>query len=472
MTEHADVVILGLGTGGEDLGLRLAGAGLDVVGVEPALLGGECAYWACIPSKIMIRAADLLQEARRVNGVAGHAEVTPDWLPVATRIRTEATGDWDDSIAVARFESSGGRFVRGRGRLTGPRTVTVGDESYIASRGIVIATGSKPFVPPIRGLDDVDYWTTHDAIAVEELPQSLIILGAGGVGCELGQVFSRFGVAVTIVEGQDRLLPAEEPEASEVVKSVFEAEGIALHVGARAESIEARGDSVVMALGDGTRLSAERLLVATGRTVDLAGLGLEAAGLDSSGRFVEVDDRMRAAEGIWAMGDVTGKAMFTHVAVYQASIVAADILGQDPPPADYSALPRVTFTDPEVGSVGMTEAAARAAGLDVIVATKPVGSTFRGWLHGSGNDGVIKLIADRDTGVLVGASSVGPRGGDVLGMLATAVHARVPIATLQHMIYAYPTFYGGIGELLGAYGRGIGKVIDPDAAPEIFDPVT
>jgi pyruvate/2-oxoglutarate dehydrogenase complex dihydrolipoamide dehydrogenase (E3) component len=200
-------------------------------------------------------------------------------------------------------------------------------------------------------------------------------------------------------------------------------------------------------------------------------MGLQAAGLDT-GRFIEVDDRMRAADGIWAMGDVTGKAMFTHVAVYQGSIVAADILGEDPPPADYTALPRVTFTDPEVGSVGMTEAEARNAGLDLVVTAKPVPATFRGWLHGPGNGGVIKLVADRDTGVLVGATSVGPRGGDVLGMLATAVHAQVPLATLQHMIYAYPTFYGGIGEALGAYGRGIGKVIDPAAAPEIFDPIT
>lgn len=471
MTQQTDVVILGLGTGGEDLALQLTTAGLEVVGVEPALLGGECAYWACIPSKIMIRAADLLQEARRVNGMAGRADVTPDWSPVATRIREEATGDWDDSIAVARFEGNGGRFVRGRGKLTGPTTVTVGDESFTGTRGIVIATGSTPFIPPIPGLSDVDYWTTHDAIQVEHLPRSLIVLGGGAVGCELGQVFSRFGVDVTIVEGEDRLLPLEEPEASAVVGSVFEAEGVTRHLGVRAERVERREQSIMVALGNGSQLSADRLLVATGRRVDLDGLGLQAAGLDA-GRFIEVDDRMRAADGIWAMGDVTGKAMFTHVAVYQASIVAADILGEDPPPADYTALPRVTFTDPEVGSVGMTEAEARDAGLDLVVTTKPLPATFRGWLHGPGNEGVIKLVADRDTGVLVGATSVGPRGGEVLGMLATAVHAQVPLATLQHMIYAYPTFYSGIGEALGAYGRGIGKVIDPDAAPEVFDPIT
>lgn len=468
MSEQTDVIVLGLGTGGEDVALQLAGAGLRVVGIEPALLGGECAYWACIPSKIMIRAANLLQEARRVNGVAGRAEVTPDWAPVATRIRVEATGNWDDSFAVARFEGLGGRFVRGRGRLTGPRTVVVGDASFTAGIAIVIATGSRPFIPPINGLEHVDYWTTHDAIQVEQLPKSLIVLGGGAVGCELGQVFSRFGVEVTIVEGQDRLLFMEEPEASEVVESAFEAEGIARHLGAHAERVEARGDAALVGLDDGTELIADRLLVATGRAVDVDELGLETAGIDASGRFIEVDDHMRAAEGVWALGDVTGKGMFTHVAVYQGSIVAADILGESPPPADYTALPRVTFTDPEIGAVGMTEADARAAGLDVAVTVKHVPVTFRGWLHGPGNDGVIKLVADRSTGLLVGATSAGPHGGEVLGLLAAAVHGRLSVATLQQMIYPYPTFLGGVGEALGAYARGIVKVIDPDATGEAF----
>ncbi|GMQ86547.1 MAG: NAD(P)/FAD-dependent oxidoreductase [Acidimicrobiia bacterium] len=469
MAEQVDVVVLGLGTGGEDLALRLADAGLDVVGIEGSLLGGECAYWACIPSKMMIRAANLLQEARRVDGMAGHAEVTPDWAPVAARIRAEATGDWDDTIAVGRLEDSGGRFIRGRGRLVGPRTVAVGDETFTATRGIVIATGSRPFIPPIPGLADVDYWTTHDAIAVERLPDSLTILGGGAVGCELGQVFSRFGVDVSIVEGRDRLLGLEEPEASTVIESVFEAEGISLHLGSRAERIEAGGETVMVVLDDGTQITADRLLVATGRFVDLSDLGLETAGLDPAAPFIEVDDRLRAADGIWAMGDVTGKAMFTHVAVYQASIVAAEVLGLEHAPADYSALPRLTFTDPEIGSVGMTEDQAREAGIDVVVTVKQVPATFRGWLHGPGNEGIIKLIADRNAGILVGATSMGPRGGEVLAMLSTAIHASVPLATLQNMIYAYPTFYGGVGETLGAYGRGIGKVIDPDATPEVFD---
>jgi pyruvate/2-oxoglutarate dehydrogenase complex dihydrolipoamide dehydrogenase (E3) component len=468
MTEQADVVILGMGTCGEDLGLRLAGAGLDVVGVEAGLLGGECAYWACIPSKMMIRAADLLQEARRVEGVAGHADVTPDWTPVAKRIREEASGDWDDTVAVGRFEDKGGRFVRGRGRLMDARTVTVGERSFTATRGIVIATGSKPVIPPVPGLAEVDYWTTHDAIKTEELPGSMIVLGGGSVGCELGQVFSRFGVDVTIVEGRDRLLPSKEAEASDVVGAAFEAEGIALRAGARVEGVEARDSTVVVSLRGGAELAADRLLVATGRAVDLGGLGVEAAGLDGSSGVLEVDDRVRAADGIWAMGDVTGKGNFTHVALYQSSIVAADILGENPRLANYTAVPRVTFTDPEVGAVGMSEADARAAGIDVVTTLKNVPASFRGWLQGPGNEGVIKLVADRDAGVLVGATSVGPRGGEVLGLLSAAVHARVPIVDLRWMIYAFPTFHGGVGEAFGAYARGLQDVLDPAGDRSLF----
>lgn len=462
MTNEADVVLVGVGTGGEELGGRLAMAGADVVGIEPELVGGECAYWACIPSKMMIRAANLLQEARRVNGMAGRAEVTPDWAPVAARIREQATADWDDTIAVRRFEERGGRFVRGRGTLTGPRTVAVGEETFTARRGIVLATGSKPAVPPIPGLDDVDYWDSHGAIQAEELPGSLLILGGGAVGCELGQVFSRFGVDVTIVEAGDRLLPMEEPEVGEVLASVFEAEGIAVHTGARAERVERRGEAVRAVLEGGAEVTADRLLLAVGRTVDADGLGLDAAGVEVSNGFIEVDEHLRAADGIWAMGDVTGKGLFTHVAMYQAPIVAAGVMGQSPPPADYRALARGTFTDPEIGAVGMSEADARAAGLDVGVTVKQVPATFRGWLHGPGNEGIIKLVADRDVGVLVGATSMGPHGGDVLGLLTAAVHARIPIEQLRRMIYAFPAFHGGVGEALGVFGRALVPVLDPE----------
>ena len=461
MPEEVDVVVLGLGTSGEDLALQLLEAGLDVAGIEAQLVGGECPYWACIPSKMAIRAASLLAEARRVDGVAGQAQVTPDWSQVARRIREEATGGWDDTAAVARFESKGGRFVRGWGRLTGPRTVSTGDHSFTARLGVVISTGSKPAIPPIPGLAEVAYWTTHEAIAADPLPDSLIVLGGGAVGCELGQVFSRFGVEVTIVEGQDRLLPLEEPEASHVITAALEGDGIHLRTGARVEAAANRDGQIELTLEGGADISADRVLVATGRAVDLSKLGLAEAGIDAAARFVEVDDRMRAGDGIWAMGDVTGKAMFTHTAFHQSAVVAADILELDPPPIDYESLPRVIFTDPEVGAVGLSEMQARERGQDVAVAVKNVPSTFRGWLHDTDSQGLIKLVIDTENGTLAGATVVAPNGGEVLGLLSLAVHQKTPVDVLRNMTYAFPTFHGGIGEALGAYARGTGKVIDP-----------
>lgn len=461
MSHEVDVVVIGVGTAGEDLALQLLDAGLEVAGIEPQLVGGECPYWACIPSKMAIRAANLLAEARRVNGVAGQVQVMPDWSNVARRIRQEATADWDDSSAVARFENKGGRLVRGWGRLTGPRTVSTDEESFAARIGVVVATGSKPAVPPIPGLNDVAYWTTHDAIAADPLPETLVILGGGAVGCELGQVFSRFGVEVAIVEGQDRLLPLEEPETSRLIASVLESEGIRVRAGAKVEAASNRDGRIELTLEGGAGISADRVLVATGRRVDHSQLGLEAAGIDASSRFIEVDDRMRAGDAIWAMGDVTGKAMFTHTALHQSAIIVADILGIDSAPIDYRSLPRVTFTDPEVGAVGLTEMQAREQGLDIAVAVKDVPSTFRGWLHDTGNQGMIKLVIDTTTGTLVGATVVAPNGGEVLGLLTLAVHQRVPVDALRQMTYAFPTFHGGVGEALGAYARGTGKVIDP-----------
>lgn len=455
-----DVIVLGVGTSGEDLCLRLLGTGLRVTGIEAALVGGECPYWACLPSKMMIRAANALQEARRVNTLAGEASAVPDWAPVAARIRAEATGGWDDSVAVARFESRGGRLIKGRGEITGPRTVTVNGERIEAQTGIVIATGSKAAVPAIPGLDRLPYWTTHDFVQTQQLPASITIIGGGVIGCELGQVMSRFGVRVTIVEAAPRLLPGEEPEVSEVLATAFVGEGIEIRQGKAVREVRESGGSTIATLEGGEEIEAERLLVAAGRTVDLRGLGLASIGLDETARSIPVDERMRTADGIWAMGDVTAKGMFTHVGLYQSAIIAAEILGEEHPPARYDAVPRAVFTDPEVGSVGMTESEARAAGLDVAVAVKQVPSTFRGWLHVSGA-GVIKLVLDRSGGVLVGASVAAPHGAELLSMLSLAVHSRIPLTDLTSMIYAFPTFYGAIGEALGAYGRGLATVLDP-----------
>ncbi|MFP3906096.1 MAG: dihydrolipoyl dehydrogenase family protein [Acidimicrobiales bacterium] len=446
--ETADVVVIGMGPGGEDVGGRLAEAGLDVVGIDHELVGGECPYWGCIPSKMMIRAAHLLAEARRIPGMAGQASVTPDWAPVAERIRAEATTNWDDTIAVERFEGKGGRFIRGRGRITGPGEVTVDDRVITARRGIVVATGTSAAIPPIPGLDQVAYWTNREAIEAEKLPASLIVLGSGAVGVELAQAFARFGVEVTVVEALDRLVPLEEPEAGEVLAAVFTDEGIGVRTGARATSVAAAGDGVRVELEGGETLEAERLLVATGRRADLSAVGVGAVGIDEDQRWVPVDDHQRVADGVWAVGDITGKGAFTHIALYQSAIAVADILGEDHEPASYHALPRATFTDPEIGSVGLTEADARDAGLDVSVGFAKVPHTARGWLHKAGNEGFIKLVADTGGGVLAGATAMGPNGGEVLGLLTVAVHARVPVASLRQMIYAYPTFHKGIEDAL------------------------
>ncbi len=448
MSESADVVVIGMGPGGEDVAGRLAEAGLDVIGIDRELVGGECPYWGCVPSKMMVRAAHLLEEARRIDGVAGEADVQPDWAPVARRIREQATDNWDDTVAVERFEGKGGRFLRGTGRIVAPGRVQVGDQEITVRRGIVVATGAGPAVPPIEGLADVPYWTNREAIAAERVPSSLVVLGGGAIGLELAQVFARFGAGVTVVEALDQLLPLEEPEVGDLLAEVFGAAGIAVHTSAEAIRVGRDGGLIRVTLEDGTELPAEHLLVATGRRVDLAAVGLGAVGVDESARAAPTDGRLRVAEGVWAVGDVTGHGAFTHVAVYQARIAAADILGLDPAPAEYHAVPGVTFTDPEVGSVGLREADAVAAGVRVAVGRAQVPSTARGWLHAVGNEGLIKLVADADRGVLVGATSAGPTGGEVLGLLALAVHARVPIADLRSMIYAYPTFHRGVEDAL------------------------
>ena len=444
-----DVVVVGMGPGGEDVAGRLAEAGLSVVGIEAGLLGGECPYWGCIPSKMMIRAAHTLAEARRVPGLAGTSTVTPDWAPVAARIRDEATDNWDDTVAVDRFVGKGGTFVRGRGRLVSADTVAVDGHRYRATRAVVVATGTTAGIPPIPGLADTPYWTNRQAVEAVELPSSIIVLGGGAIGAELTQVYARFGVEVTIVEALDRLLPLEEPEAGELLAEVFRGEGVDVVTGTAASAVSYDGKFHVE-LESGRELVAEQLLVATGRRVDLAGIGADVLVDTTTARSLPIDEHMRVTDGVWAVGDVTGQGAFTHVAMYQSRIAVADILGEPHTPADYAALPRVTFTDPEVGSVGLSVQAARDAGIDVAVGRAAVPSTARGWLHKAGNDGFIQLVVDRSRGVLVGATAMGPNGGEVLGMLTLAVHARTPVEELRSMIYAYPTFHRGIEDALHA----------------------
>lgn len=445
--DEVDVVVLGMGPGGEHVAGRLADAGLQVVGIEAGLVGGECPYWACIPSKLMVRAADTLAEVRRAGELAGDASVRADWAPVVRRVR-DATDGWDDRAAAERFVGKGGVLVRGRGKLAAPDAVEVDGRTIRARRGVVVATGTRPAVPPIDGLADTPFWTNRDAIEAAVLPASIVVLGAGPVGVELAQVHARFGVETTVVESADRLLPSEDRCVGERLADVFADDGIDVVLGARAVRVQHASDAFTIELDDGRTRRSERLLVATGRRVDLGAIASDSIGVDPDDRALPVDEHLRVADGVWAVGDVTGKGPFTHVAMYQAEIAAADILGEPHAAADYAAVPRVTFCDPEVGSVGMTVDAARDAGIAVAVGSADVPATTRGWLHGPGNVGVIQVVSDLDRGVLIGATSMGPHGGEVLGLLTLAVHARVPVDELRTMIAAYPTFHRGVRDAI------------------------
>lgn len=452
---QTDVVVVGLGPGGEATANRLAREGLDVIGVEKGLVGGECPFWGCVPSKVMSRAAYSLVEARRVNELAGTATVEPSWAPVAERIRTVATHDWDDSHKVAALERRGARVVRGHGTVTGPRTVEVDGQVLEARRAVVVGPGAVPSIPPIPGLEGTPYWTNRHVMEVTELPGSLAIIGAGTIGAELAQVFARFGVRVTMLEAADRILANEEPEVSPLVAEVFAREGIRVMPQVEIAGISYDDGTFTIDLGE-EQVTADKLLVATGRVPVTDEMGLENVGVDTDVRFLPTDGRMRVEvdgaplDWLYAVGDVVGKGAFSHTALYQSYVAVQHILGEDGPEADFRAIPRVTFTDPEVGSVGLTEAQAREEGRDVRTGFAGLDRVARGNLHQVGNEGFVKVVVEGD--LLVGATSVGPMGGEVLSMLSTAVHARVPVPTLKSMIYAYPTFHEAVRKALADLG--------------------
>jgi pyruvate/2-oxoglutarate dehydrogenase complex dihydrolipoamide dehydrogenase (E3) component len=441
-THDCDVVVLGLGPGGEHAAHKLAAAGLDVIGVDRALVGGECPFWGCTPSKLMVRPADLVADVHRADVLAGPASIRPDWSMVATRIR-QANHEWTDAHHVGPLEEAGVRIVRGHGRLDGPGVVRVerpGTTTVLrAARGVLLNTGTEPLRLPIDGLADTPYWTNREAVAVTEVPDRLVVVGAGPNGLELAQAFARYGARVTLLEVADRIAIHEEPEASAALEAVLRADGIDVRSGVEIARVDHDGEFHVL-VGNEV-VDADQLLLAAGRHNNLDDVGLETVGLDPEADTIETDGRLRAGDRLWAVGDITGHGAFTHVSRYQAAGAVADILGKQLPPADYRAVSRVTFTDPELASVGQTEQQAREAGLSVRVGLAHIERSARGWLHGPGTTGIVKLVEDASRGVLVGATVLAPYGGEVIGMLVTAVHAEVPVDRLRTMHYAYPTFH-------------------------------
>ena len=449
MPKEFDVVCLGGGVAGEAIATGLEGSGLTLAVIERELVGGECPYWGCVPSKTLLRSGETLTEAERArNLAASRVDWELDFPKISKRVLWMAR-DLDDTRPAAALEATGATLVRGAGKLVDQRTVEVGGERYLARRSVVIANGSTAAIPPIPGLDAVDYWTNRQATVPRELPISLAVLGGGAIGVELGQAFARFGSKVTVIEAGPRFLGLEEPEAGAALRPHLEADGIGLVVGDPCVGVEkGEGDSgVVVKLRSGATVSADRLLVATGRRANFE--AWEAAGLPRTERgWLKVDQAtLEAAPGVYGAGDVTGIGGFTHLAYYHGQVVARRLRGEDAR-ADHTAIPRVTFTDPEVASVGLSEAGARDKGLDVVIASADPAETARGYIHDF-HGGMMKLVGDRRRGVLVGATLVSPRAGEILGELVLAVKLGTPLRVLADVIHPFPAFNRVLGAALG-----------------------
>src|SRR5579864_7634022 len=447
LPQEFDVVCLGGGVAGEAVAGELQGSGLTLAVVERELVGGECPYWGCIPSKTFLRSGETLSEAGRARDLAGsRVDWTVDFPKISKRVLWMAR-DLDDKRPAAALEATGATLIRGAGELVDLRTVEVGGDRVVARKAVVIANGGTAAVPPIQGLETIDYWTNRQATLPRELHASLAVLGGGAIGVELGQAFARVGSKVTVVEAGSRILGLEEPEAGAALRPHIESDGIELLIGDPCVAVENHASQVVLHLKSGAVVSADRLLVATGRRANFE--AWKETGLAQTERgWLKVDpETLEAHAGVYGAGDVTGLGGFTHLAYYHGQIVARRLRGEDAR-ADHVAVPRVTFTDPEVASVGVSEAAARERGIDVLVASADPAETARGYIHDF-HGGMLKLVADRKKGILVGATMVTPRAGEILGELVLALKVGTPLKTLADVIHPFPAFNRVLGAVLG-----------------------
>jgi pyruvate/2-oxoglutarate dehydrogenase complex dihydrolipoamide dehydrogenase (E3) component len=455
--DEFDVIVLGAGPAGENVAGRCADGGLTAVIVEARLVGGECSYWGCIPSKTLLRPGDVLAAARRVPGAAQAITGTID-VEAAFERRDAMTSDWDDTGALQWLDKHHVDLVRGHGRLAGPRVVSVtardGTTRRLTARlAVAIAVGTSAAMPPIDGLADAKPWTNEQITSTHTVPGRLLVLGGGAIGLEMAQAFARLGSAVTVLEGAGAVLAREEPFAGLEVAAAFAAEGIAVHTSASVASVR-RGDSVVVTLADGRAFEGDELLVSVGRTPHTADLGLDAVGLGAlAGRYLPVDDRMRVEGGdgwLYAVGDCNGRALLTHVGKYQARICGDVIMGKDA--ADRRIVPRVTFTDPQVCAVGMTEAQAREDGIAVRVVSVPTGGVAGAAVSGIGITGTSLLVVDEQRRTVVGATFTGPAVQELLHSATVAIAGSVTLDDLWHAVPSFPTVSEVWLRLLEAYG--------------------
>ena len=459
MADDFDVVVIGAGPAGENAAGRCADGGLSVAIVEERLVGGECAFWGCIPSKTLLRPGDVLAAARRVPGAAEAVTGRLD-VGAAFKERNDITSNWDDAGELPWLDDHKVALVRGHARLAGPRVVEVandgGTRRLTARRAVVAALGSAAFVPSIDGLADARPWTNVEITEAQAVPPRLLVLGGGTIGAEMAQAFSRFGSAVTIVEGGPRLLAHEEPFAAEEVAAAFAAEGISVIVSTTAARVQRDGE-VSLTLSDGRVLISDELLVAVGRRPRTADMGLDTVGMAGlAGHYLPVDDQLRVEGGdgwLYAVGDCNGRALLTHMGKYQARICGDVILGREARDvADAGIVPRVTFTDPQVCGVGLTEEEARAKGLPVRAVSVSTGSVAGARVAGVGIDGTSMLVVDERRRVVVGATFTGPGIQELLHSATVAIAGEVTLDRLWHAVPSFPTVSEVWLRLLEQYG--------------------
>lgn len=435
MTTRFDAVVIGMGAGGEVVAGRLLEAGMRIAAVERELIGGECAYWACIPSKTLIRSAEARAEAARTAGVTGAGLVPAE----AFAYRDYMVRHLDDHAQVEHYESAGATVIRGTATFAGPRRVEV-DGSVIEADHVVLATGSTPILPDVRGLDDAPVWTSREATLLHEVPESAVVLGGGPVGIELSQLLARFGSRVTLVHRGERLIAREDARAGSLLTDVLRADGIDVRLGTTAEQVTRTGAGALVRLDSGDLVEAAVLVAATGRRPQVTDLGLDRIGINNADGGISIDDYCRAGPGVWAVGDITGRAMFTHVAKYQGRIVADAILGRGRK-ARYDGIPRVVFSSPELAAVGTTASDAAVSGARVVSTSIKLSETIaRPWTYELNPQGELGVVADLDRNVLVGAWAVAPLASEWIHVAAQAIRAEIPLITLRDSVAQFPSY--------------------------------